>query len=175
MDTETNQEPKDLDKMAEQFAKMRQEMAALSATERKTFMEKAASFASSMASRGITNKKCSTETKQLRQVSCHGDGVNIMPCGNRKESQVFQGSFYCGGCGCGDKQGTQLTDITVNGKENYGKLDYPKVWCPLNMPGFQPYKKNEDDALETRNPRKKDIEDKFGVQYIEQHSRSGEE
>jgi len=174
MSTENNETPKDLDKMAQEFAKLRQEMAALSAADRKNFMEKAASYASSMASRGLDNKKCSTETKELRKVSCHGDGQSIAPCGNRKESQNFRGSYFCNGCGCGDKQGTQLTDISVNGKEQYGKLDYPKVWCPLNMPGFQPYKPSSEEPTETQNPRKKDIENKFGVEYITEHSKHGE-
>jgi hypothetical protein len=139
-------------------------------TNQRNIMHKAASFAKSMASRGVTNKKVIPETKTLRQLSCHGDD-NLIPCSNRKESDKFPNSFYCGACGCGDKQGTQLIDLTVDGKENYGKLDYPKVWCPLDMPGFQPYKPSSQEPIEMQNSRKKEIENRMSVEYITEKSK----
>ena len=33
--------------------------------------------------------------------------------------------------------------------ENYSKLDYPKLHCPLNMPGFANYEESgEDESVE---------------------------
>lgn len=141
--------------------------------EQKNMMQKAAAFASSVASRGVTNKKAEKEVKELRQLSCHGDAT-LAPCSQRKPSAKFEGSFFCGACGCGDKQGTQLVDLTIKDKENYGKLDYPKVWCPLNMPGFQPYKPTSEEPPEATNNRKKEIENRFGIEYIVEKSKHGE-
>jgi hypothetical protein len=141
--------------------------------EQKNIVEKAAALASSVASRGLKNKKAELEVKNLRRMSCHGDET-LAPCSQRKQSENYEGSFFCGACGCGDKQGTQLTDMTINGKENYGKLDYPKVWCPLNMPGFQPYKSTVEDPPEMQNNRKKEIENRFGIEYITEKSKHGE-
>jgi hypothetical protein len=141
--------------------------------QQKNMMQKAASMATSVASRGLSNTKTNEETKHLRKLSCHGDG-NIPPCSQRKSSEKFKESFYCGACGCGDKQGTQLIDLTIAGKENYGKLDYPQVWCPMNMPGFQPYKSTSEDPLELLNYRKKDIENLFSIEYITDKSKTGE-
>ena len=50
-------------------------------------------------------------------------------------------NIFCGGCGCGDKKGTWL----VADQENYSKLDYPKLHCPLTMPGFANYKESDSD------------------------------
>lgn len=141
--------------------------------EQKNMMQRAASLATSVASRGLSNARTNEQTKQLRTLSCHGD-ANMSPCSQRKPSEKFQGSFFCGACGCGDKQGTQLIDLTIAGKENYGKLDYPKVWCPMNMPGFQPYKSTEEDPIEVQNPRKKEIENRFNIEYITDKSKHGE-
>jgi hypothetical protein len=141
--------------------------------EQKNIVQKAAALAASIKSRGLTNKKSSPETKSLRQLSCHGDD-SLPPCSQRKESEKFPNSFYCGACGCGDKQGTQLIDLTVDGKENYGKLDYPKVWCPLTMPGFQPYIPSANDPPEVQNSRKKEIENRFSIEYITEKSKHGE-
>jgi hypothetical protein len=140
--------------------------------EQKNIAQKAAAFASSVASRGLKNNKTKKETKQLRQLSCHGDGTDdLPPCSQRKQSEHYPNSFYCGACGCGDKQGTQLVDFTINGKENYGKLDYPKVWCPLNMPGFQPYKPTTEEPIEVQNSRKKTIESRSSIEYIVEMSK----
>lgn len=128
---------------------------------------KAKSFGQSMVSRGLDNKKCKPEIKELRSLSCHGDGT-LSPCSERKESSLFPGSFYCGACGCGDKKGTQLVNITVQGTESYSKLDYPVVSCPLKMPGFKTYVPTEVGVSE--NDRKKEIENRFTVEYIKKNS-----
>ena len=57
------------------------------------------------------------------------------------ENSETDGKYFCGGCGCGDRQGTWLMS---DGGE-YSKLDYPKLSCPLNMPGFTNYKMSESD------------------------------
>lgn len=129
------------------------------------FFEKVKSFSKSMISRGINNKKCSEETKSLRFLSCHGKSeIGLAPCEHRKGSVKFQGSFFCGGCGCGDKRTTQLVNITQDGSESYSKLDYPTVNCPLNMPGFTNYSSSE-------HKRKKMIESELGIEYIKQNSK----
>jgi hypothetical protein len=112
------------------------------------------SFATSMISRGMTNKKTNRPTKRLRVLSCFGDksiGGDIAPCEGLMSSNVEKGKFYCGKCGCGDKKRTWLT---ADGDE-YSKLDYPKLQCPLQMPGFTNYKPSENKS---DNPRKHQIE-----------------
>lgn len=127
--------------------------------------EKAKSFAKSVASRGITNNRAPEEIKNLRIISCHGsEEFNISPCSERKNSDKFENSFYCGACGCGDKKSTQLITIQIEGKDQYSKLDYPTVSCPLNMPGFSNYVPSKEGVSE--NLRKKNIEDRFGIDYI---------
>ena len=105
------------------------------------------SFAMSMASRGLRNNKVAKAEKQLRVLSCIGNeniGGELPPCEYLRES-VTEGKFYCGGCGCGDKKGTWL----VSDGEEYSKLDYPRLNCPLQMPGFTNYQPSTpDEAVE---------------------------
>lgn len=113
------------------------------------------SFATSMISRGMTNKKTNRPTKRLRVLSCFGDqsiGGNIKPCEGLMSSNVEKDKFYCGKCGCGDKKRTWLTK---DGDE-YSKLDYPKLNCPLHMPGFTNYNPSETGD---QNQRKLQIEE----------------
>lgn len=134
-------------------------------------LDKAMSFGKSVASRGISNKKASEETINLRRMSCHGDNNSkLPPCSERKDSVKYPGSFYCGACGCGDKAHTQLINtLDSEGKEKYSKLDYPKVTCPLKMPGFTNYKETEEGVSE--NPRKMYIEMTIGSVKIKELSR----
>jgi len=135
-----------------------------------SFLSKAKSYAEAVVSRGLNDKECSPETKQLRLMSCHGDGTETLPpCADRKNSNKFEGSFFCGACGCGDKKSTQLINITVNGEKQYSKLDYPKVSCPLKMPGFTDYQPSQSGVSE--NFRKKEIETRYSVEYITEHSK----
>jgi len=94
-------------------------------------------FAASLASRGIGNKKADLETKQLRVVSCFGGGVIASPCPYLKESSD-KGKHVCGRCGCGDKPHTVL----LKDGDEYAKLDYPVLNCPVHMPGFSNYDPN---------------------------------
>lgn len=103
-------------------------------------------FASAIASRGLTNKKVNKTEKQLRVLSCFGNshmGGQLPPCEHLKNSTT-PGKYFCGGCGCGDKP---MTWLLAEGEE-YSKLDYPKLHCPLKMPGFTNYEKStEDEAI----------------------------
>jgi len=100
-------------------------------------------FSKAIVSRGISNDKINKPTKQLRALSCFGNlnsGGELPPCEFLKNSQT-SGKFFCGGCGCGDKPHTWLT---IEG-EDYSKLDYPKLSCPLKMPGFSNYESSLSD------------------------------
>jgi hypothetical protein len=97
------------------------------------FIEKCLSLAMSLASRGFANNKVSTQGKQLRGLSCFGN-EEIAPCPHLLKSKNFD-SHHCGACGCGD---TPFTQLTLNGNV-YSKLDYPRLTCPLEMPGFSNY------------------------------------
>lgn len=105
------------------------------------------SYALSLASRGISNKKIDNATKQLRVLSCFGNQSNggiLPPCDYLRTSST-DGKHFCGGCGCGDKEGTWL----IAESDKYSKLDYPKVSCPLEMPGFTSYtESNPDESID---------------------------
>jgi hypothetical protein len=110
------------------------------------------SFAMSMASRGLRNNKIDVQTKQLRCLSCFGDksiGGQLEPCEHLKHSSTPAKS-YCGGCGCGDRKGTWLEPES----QEYSKLDYPRLNCPIKMPGFTNYEREHDNS----NTRKVVIE-----------------
>lgn len=111
--------------------------------EKMTMMQ---SFASAIASRGFNNEKVTKPIKQLRVLSCFGNqdkGGVLPPCEHLKQSST-PGKFFCGGCGCGDRKGTWLL---AEGDE-YSKLDYPRLACPLKMPGFSNYEKSKPDEAE---------------------------
>jgi hypothetical protein len=107
---------------------------------------KMVSFAMALASRGFSDNKVDIPTKQLRAVSCFGFNT-ISPCKELKESKT-EGKHYCGACKCGDKKHTWL----LKSSDEYSKLDYPKLNCPLGMPGFSNYDPN------TKSERKDQIE-----------------
>jgi len=114
------------------------------------------SFATAMASRGLSNNKVNKATKQLRVLSCFGNkhlGGELPPCEHLKESQT-PGKHYCGGCGCGDKPATWL----MAEGDNYSKLDYPKLNCPLNMPGFSNYQNSKPEEAKEPVTRRHYIE-----------------
>ena len=104
----------------------------------------AKSYAAALASRGLKNKKTEPYTKRLRVLSCFGDqsiGGDLPPCEHLKKSKAELGKFFCGGCGCGDRKGTWL----VAEGDEYSKLDYPVLSCPLKMPGFNNYEESSAD------------------------------
>lgn len=114
------------------------------------------SFAMALTSRGIDNQKVNKPTKQLRVLSCFGNsqqGGQLPPCEHLKKSTT-PGKFYCGGCGCGDKPMTWLAGTD----SEYSKLDYPKLNCPLKMPGFTNYVPSQPDEAISPITRKYYIE-----------------
>ena len=122
-----------------------------------SFKEKlgmAKSFAQSVISRGITNKKVDATTKQLRVISCFGDGGELIPCEYLRESKEDSTKSFCGGCGCGDRKGTWLNADA----SEYSKLDYPTLSCPMKMPGFTDYAASDPDEAEEPVTRKYYIE-----------------
>jgi hypothetical protein len=113
-------------------------------------------FATAIASRGFTDNKVNKPTKQLRVLSCFGNshrGGELTPCEHLKDSKT-EGKHFCGGCGCGDKPMTWL----MSQGEEYSKLDYPKLNCPLNMPGFTNYTPSLPDEANEPITRKYYIE-----------------
>lgn len=120
------------------------------------------SFAQAIASRGFSNNKIDMPTKQLRVLSCFGNqnsGGELPPCQHLKLSET-PGKFYCGGCGCGDKPRTWLMGTS----DEYSKLDYPKIQCPLKMPGFTNYEPSTSDEKNEPISRKYYIEN---IDYTE--------
>lgn len=99
-------------------------------------------FARAMASRGLLDKRAPAETRALRVLSCHGDGVTA-PCTSRAYSVT--GKFhYCNDCQCGE---TEVARLDAKGSDpatprfdpaDYDKLDYPVLICPRSRPGFTP-------------------------------------
>ena len=115
------------------------------------------SFAVALASRNINNNKINKPIKQLRVLSCFGNlenGGELPPCEYLTESETGKGKHYCGACGCGD---SKMTWLVAEG-EDYSKLDYPKVACTLQMPGFTNYVVSSPDEAEEPVTRKYYIE-----------------
>jgi hypothetical protein len=108
-------------------------------------------FAAALASRGVSSKKIDEQTKQLRVLSCFGHG-DISQCPHLFLSKNKK-NHYCGKCGCGDSKRTWL----IKNSNEYSKLDYPRLECPMKMPGFTNYDPNfyTDETKE----RKKQIEE----------------
>jgi len=111
-------------------------------------------FAKSILSRGLNNNKTDITTKQLRVISCFGNNEELPECEYLKTSVHDETKSFCGGCGCGDRKGTWLV---ASGNE-YSKLDYPKLSCPLQMPGFTDYEESEPDEAESPVTRRYYIE-----------------
>lgn len=114
------------------------------------------SFATAIASRGFGNKKTTEPIKRLRVLSCLGNehlGGELPPCQHLQQSKT-DGKYFCGGCGCGDSPRTWL----LADAEEYSKLDYPALNCPLKMPGFTNYSASEANEAEEPVTRKYYIE-----------------
>lgn len=122
---------------------------------------KAWNLADSLISRGLAGATVSEEIKDIREISCHGSlEFGLSPCESREESKKYPKSFICAACNCGDFGHTQITNIDA---EHYSKLDYPRVHCPKQMPGFSNY---EPTTISENNERKKLMENTFGVDYL---------
>lgn len=114
-------------------------------------------FAMALASRNLNNNKINKPIKQLRVLSCFGNesvGGELPQCEYLQQSKEDPTKSICGGCGCGDKKSVFL----VANADEYGKLDYPKLACPLQMPGFTNYTISVSDEAEEPVTRKYYIE-----------------
>lgn len=88
----------------------------------------AQSFAKSLASKALMDP-ISLPLLEQRHTSCNGttlDGqITSAPCEYRQASKE-KGRYYCGACGCGDRDIARLDT----------KLLYPYLECPKGAPGF---------------------------------------
>lgn len=73
---------------------------------------------------------CDDKTLAARQSSCFG-GAGKLPCPVLVENAG--GHKFCGACGCGQ---TELARLDADKPEDYTKLHYPVLRCPLNRDGF---------------------------------------
>jgi hypothetical protein len=118
-------------------------------------LKKMMSYAASLASRGLSNAKAEPDVKKLRMISCFGGIEGIPPCPYLQTSRINGSRKYCGKCGCGDKMGTWL----LGEGDEYGKLDYPHLTCPVNMPGFSNYDPNfVNDEIRSRKQAIEDLD-----------------
>lgn len=100
------------------------------------------SFTRSMASRGVLDRRCSDEDRNLRNISCFGVSLTgevlKPPCPWVAKSP--SGYHYCSACGCGDRKVARLDDPPSDKPKDpgtsYVKLDYPYLECPRRLAGF---------------------------------------
>ena len=106
---------------------------------------KAISFSKSIISRdvgliGLFDKNSSEglhineEDLHLRKLSCFGDGKTLTPC---SVLEIKETHSYCGACGCGQMELARLSSLN----EEYTKLHYPYLECPLKRRGFSNHPK----------------------------------
>ena len=133
-----------------------------SAPDKAGLFSKAKNMAKSYASKGLSGKRADEDIVEIRSMSCHGLGdINLPPCEFRGTSEENEGRHYCLECGCGDRQATWLNALN---EDDYTKLHFPSVVCPLNMPGFTNFTSVNDETKERKTHyngfvRKKTIED----------------
>lgn len=101
--------------------------------EEESFIGKATHFGKSMASRWPGNRKVSLPIKEVRHIGCFGADI----AGNRLQEPCpslsrLEGGHFCADCGCGSGKMARLDVVP----DEYGKLDYPYLWCPRGRPGF---------------------------------------
>ena len=109
-------------------------------------------------SKGLTEKKVDVTTKDIRLLSCFGNGDDITVCPGLRPSERKMGKFFCGECGCGDKATTWLNGT----EEEYTKLDHPYLSCPRKMPGFSDYEPADQTSKNHGEVRKLTIEVTLG-------------
>ena len=111
-------------------------------------------------SKGLSEKKVEVNTKDIRLLSCFGNGDDISVCPGLRPSERKMGKFFCGECGCGDKATTWLNGT----EEEYTKLDHPYLSCPRKMPGFSDYEKGRE--FDQKDARKIQIEVTLGGEIL---------
>jgi glycosyltransferase involved in cell wall biosynthesis len=97
---------------------------------------------------GISNNvgdQVSDDVYQQRKISCFGDvEKNIQPCSRLK--YIENKGHFCGGCGCGSNN---LARLDADSPNEYTKLHYPQLECPLKKRGFSNEEKVEIIELST--------------------------
>lgn len=73
---------------------------------------------------------CDNETLQKRRDSCFGNGQKP-PCALLVTNS--RGHRFCGACGCGE---TQIARLDADTPEQFSKLDYKVLRCPIKADGF---------------------------------------
>lgn len=101
----------------------------------KPLWERAESLMSSLWSKW--RRVIDRNTREKRQISCWGTDLVGTPvttaCHMLREKD---GHFYCGACGCGANPIARLGSVERRGVGEPTKLDFPKLECPLQKPGF---------------------------------------
>jgi len=135
-------------------------------------LQKAKNLASSYISKGFSGKRAEPEVVEVRSMSCHGlDDIGLAACEFRGNSET-EGRHMCLECGCGDREATWLNKLS---EDEYSKLEFPNVHCPLSMPGFTNYTSTKDETEERKShysgfERKKKLENycqTMGVSLVE--------
>lgn len=77
-------------------------------------------------------EKVSDEILRRRKQSCFGDKLRgIKEC---ERLRFIEGKgYFCGGCGCGERE---LARLDADSSNEYTKLHYPHLECPLKKRGF---------------------------------------
>jgi hypothetical protein len=112
----------------------------------------ATEYAKAKASKGAIKlgllSPVSSEQRDIRQQSCHGDPAKgIPPCPMRAYSPQKKW-HYCAPCGCGDKEDARVSaEGSESGspillEEENDKFSHPYLACPLDRAGFSNDKKH---------------------------------
>lgn len=79
-----------------------------------------------------SGERVSDEILNQRKLSCFGNKEkNIEPCSRLK--YIKDKGYFCGGCGCGQRN---LARLDADSPDEYTKLHYPNLECPLKKSGF---------------------------------------
>ena len=77
-------------------------------------------------------ERVSDDILQQRKHSCFGDKkTGIEPC--HRLQYVEKRGYFCGSCGCGKND---LARLDADSLDEYTKLHYPELQCPLKRRGF---------------------------------------
>lgn len=112
---------------------------------------KAHNFILSLGSK-VLEGKVSKEIKNERILSCHGineEGKQIQPPCRARGFNTDKKFHSCNLCGCGAKEIARISSYgsTENNPifdEEYMKLDFPYLACPMQKKGFSNYDGDEN-------------------------------
>ena len=90
--------------------------------------------------------RVSDEVLQQRRLSCFGDKGMVAACSRLRYTS--QNGYFCGGCGCGKNE---LARLDADSPDEYTKLHYPELQCPLKKKGFSNYEAALSIVIPTLN------------------------